>query len=82
MCNVSPDDRISAEGPRTRLKLKIMRECLEHRSLQWFGPPEKMEDNSWSSKRRIFKVSSSFRSGRPRKTWNEIIIRSDLHGHS
>ena len=28
MCNVRPEDSISAEEPRTRLKLKSVRKCL------------------------------------------------------
>ena len=36
-----------------------------------------MDETSWSSKRRIFKVSCSFPRERLRKTWNEV-IRSDM----
>ena len=34
MCNISPEDRISAEELKTRLKLKTMRECLQDRRLE------------------------------------------------
>ena len=75
--NGRPDDRISAEELRTRLKLKNMREYLWDRKLQWFGHLESMEESAWSSKCRTFKSSGSFLSGQPGKTWNEV-IRSDL----
>ena len=64
MCNVRPDDRTSTEELKTRLKLKIMRERLQHRRLQWISHPYEMEENAWS---RIFKVSGSFRRWRPTK---------------
>ena len=75
MCNINPDDRISSEELKTRLKLKSTRECLHGRRLQWFGHLERMEESAWFSKCRIF--SSSIHRGRPRKICNEV-IRSDL----
>ena len=36
-------DKNDAWMVRTRLKLKSMRECLQERSLQWFGHLERME---------------------------------------
>ena len=64
---IRPEDRISAEELRTRLKLKSMRECLQNRRLQWFGHLETIE-SLWSSKCRTFKLRGSFSRGRPRKT--------------
>ena len=77
MCNVRLKDRISKQERRTRLKLKIMGECLQERRLQWFDLLERMEKSAWSSKCRTFKVSGSFPRGRPNEAWNEV-IRSDL----
>ena len=57
VCNVRPEDWISTEELRTRLKLKITRECVQDRRLQWFGHPERMNDSAWSSKCRTFTVS-------------------------
>ena len=34
--SVRPEDRISAEELRTRLKLRSMREYLQDKGLQWF----------------------------------------------
>ena len=55
MCDVRPDDRISAEELRTRLKLKNTRECLQDRRLHWFSHLERMEESAWSSKCRTLK---------------------------
>ena len=60
MRNVRPEDRISLEKFRNRLKLNSMRECLEDRRLQWFDQLERMEKNAWLSKYRSFKVRGSF----------------------
>ena len=63
MYNAKPEDRISAEELRTKLKLKTR--------LQWLDHPQRMEVIAWSSKCRSFKVSASFPRGRCRKIWNE-----------
>ena len=52
MCNIRPEDRISAEELRTRLKMKSMRECLQNKILQWFSYLERIEESTWSSKYR------------------------------
>ena len=63
MCNVRPEDRISAEKLRIRLKLMSIKEYLQYRRLQWFGHLERTEETAWSSKCRTFKVSGSFARG-------------------
>ena len=60
MCNVRPEDNISTEELKTRLKLNSMKECLLDRRLEWFGHTERMEKSAWSSKCRTSKVSSNF----------------------
>ena len=47
MCNVKPDDRISAEELRSRLNLKSMWEYLKDRRLRRFGHPERTEGSVW-----------------------------------
>ena len=70
MCDVRSEDRLSAE------KCKSLMRCLPDRGLQWFGHLVRMEESALSSKCRIFKVSDSFLTGRPRNTWNEVITRN------
>ena len=60
MRNVRPEDRISLEKFRNRLKLNSMRECLQDTRLQWFDQLERMEKNAWLSKYRSFKVRGTF----------------------
>ena len=54
-----------------------MREYLHDKELTWFVHQEGMEEKAWSTKCRIFKFSGSYLSGRPTKTWIQV-IRSDL----
>lgn len=68
MCNVSLEEMISPEELRARLKLKNVRECLQHRRMEWFGLLERKEQSVWSSKGKAFKVSESFPRGRPSKS--------------
>ena len=68
MCNMSLEEMISPEELRTRLKLKSVRECLQHRRMEWFGLLERKEESVWSSKGKTFKVSESFPRGRPSKS--------------
>ena len=74
MSIVRPEDRISEEELRTRLKVKNMGESVQDRRLRYFGYLERMENSAWSSNCGILKVSGSFPRERPRKTWNEVII--------
>ena len=40
--NVRPEDRISVENLRSKLKWSSVEECVQDRRLQWFGPVERM----------------------------------------
>ena len=60
MCNVWYEDMISPEEPRSRLKLKSIREYLQDRILQWFGHLERIEECTSSSKYRNFKVIQGY----------------------
>ena len=62
ICNVGPQAGIFGEDFRTRLKLKSIREILQDRRLYWFGhlKVEGIEESTWLSKCRTFKVGSSF----------------------
>ena len=47
-CNITHEDRISAEEFRTRLKMKNRMEYLQDRRQQWLGHLERMEESAWS----------------------------------
>ena len=67
MCNIRPEEKISAEKRRTRLELKSMRDCAQDRTLKWFGHSEKIKDSTWSSQCKTFKVRGSLPRKQPRK---------------
>ena len=70
VCNVRPEDKISAKELRARLKLKSMKEYLQDRRLQGVGHLERMEKSAGSSKCRTFKFNCSFLRVQPKKIWN------------
>ena len=45
LCNVRPEEKISAVEIRSKLKLNSIHECLQDRRLQWFGLLEWIEEN-------------------------------------
>ena len=49
LCNVRPEDKISAVELRSKLKLNSIQECLQDRRLQWFGHLEGIEENMCSN---------------------------------
>ena len=57
MCNIRPEDSISAEEFKTRLKMNSIRECLQFRRQQWFSYLEIIEESAWSSKDRTLEPS-------------------------
>ena len=63
MCNITPQDMISAEELTIRQKLKSMREFLQDRRLQRFGHLKRMEESAQSSTCRTCKVAV---------VWNEV----------
>ena len=60
ICNIRPEDKISAEELKTRIKLKSMRECLQDKRPKWLGHFERMEESVWYNKCRTFKISGRF----------------------
>ena len=79
MCNVTLKDRKSSAELRDRLGLASIRDCVQRRSLRWFGHVERMDDENWVKKSREIVVVGQRRRGRPRKTWEEV-VRNDLTG--
>ena len=50
---------------------------MRQRRLRWFGHIERREDKSWLKKVQILAVDDHSGRGRPRKTW-ELVIMEDL----
>ena len=61
-------NRTFPEERKTRHKLMRTRECFQDRRLQLSGHSERVEENTWSGKRRTFKVIGSFSREKPQKT--------------
>ena len=76
MCGVTMRDRYPCEELRALEGIKPI-VVMRQRRLRWFGHIERREDNSWL-KVQILTVDGHSGRGRPRKTWEHVIME-DLH---
>ena len=74
MCGVTMRDRYPCEELRARVGIKPIVNVMCQRRLRWFGHIERREDNSWLKKVQILAVDGHSRGGRPRKTWEHVIM--------
>ncbi len=51
-----------------------IRDCVKKRRLRWFGHVEMMDVDNLVKKYRDLDVEGSRGKGRPRKTWDEVVI--------
>ena len=73
MCGVTMRDRYPCEELRDRVGVKPIVDVMRQRRLRWFGHIES-EDNSWLKKVQILAVDGHSGRGRPRKTWEHVIM--------
>ena len=74
MCGVTMRDRYPCEELRARVGIKPIVDVMRQRRLRWFGHIERREDNSWLKKVQILAVDGHSGRGRPRKTWEHVIM--------
>ena len=74
ICGVSLRDRYSCEELRARVGIKPIVDVMRQRRLRWFGHIERREDDSWLKKVQILAVDGHSGRGRPRKTWEHVIM--------
>ena len=78
MCGVTMWDRYPCEELRAWVGIKPIVDVMCQRRLCWFGHIERREDNSWLKKVQNLAVNGHSGHGRPRKTWEHVIME-DLH---
>ena len=59
---------------RAWVGVKPIVDVMRQRRLRWFGHIERREDNSWLKKVQILAVDGHSGRGRPRKTWEHVIM--------
>ena len=72
MCNVTLKDRTSSDE-----ELVSIRKCTQSGRL-WFGHGERLDKDSWVKKCREVAVEGHWSRGRPRKTWDEVVVNLDV----
>ena len=80
MCDVTMRDRYPCEELRAWVGIKPSVDVMRQRRLHWFGHIERREDNSWLKKVQILAVDGHSGCGRPRKTWEHVIMESWTRG--
>ena len=74
MCGVTMRDRYPCEELRALVGIKPIVDVMRQRRLRWFGHIERREDNSWLKKVQNLAVDGHSGRGRPRKTWEHVIM--------
>ena len=71
ICNVKAKDEVSSESLLTKLGIQDLDVVLRTSRMPWFGHVE--SSTGWISEVRKLSVVAQKRSGRPRKSWDEVI---------
>ena len=71
ICNVKAKDEVSSDSLLTKLGIQDLDVVLRTGRMRWFGHVER--SNGWISEVRKLNVVAQKRSGRPRKSWDELI---------
>ena len=71
ICNVKAKDEVSSDSLLTKLGIHDFDVVLRTGRLRWFGHVER--STGWISEVRKLNVVAQKRSGRPRKSWDEVI---------
>ena len=74
MCGVTMRDRYPCEELRAWIGIKPIVDVMRQRHLHWIGHIERREDNSWLKKVQNLAVDGHSGHGRPRKTWEHVIM--------
>ena len=67
-------DRYPCEELRAWVGIKPIVEVMRQRRLRWFGHIERRKDNSWLKKVQNLAMDGHSGRGRPRKTWDHVIM--------
>jgi len=65
---------------REKLGLGDIILVLQQNRLRWYGHILRKEDNDWMKKCMEYEVEGARPRGRPKKTWREIVEKSQVRG--
>ena len=71
ICNVKAKDEVSSDSLLTKLGIQDLDVVLRTSRMRWFGHVER--STGWIAEVRKLNVVAQKRSGRPRKSWDEVL---------
>ena len=72
MCNVKTNDKACSQSLLSKLGIRDVKVVLRTSRMRWFGHVERSV--SWISQVRKLDLDTCKKLGRPKKTWNELIL--------
>ena len=73
MCGVKLKDRLPCKELSERLGVDDIALILQQNSLRWYGHVLRKDDDDWVKKCMEYEVEGSGPSGRPKRTWKEVV---------
>ena len=71
ICNVRAKDEVSSDSLLTKLGIQDLDVVLRTSRMRWFGHVER--STGWDAEVRKLNVAVQKRSGRPKKSWDEVL---------
>ena len=72
ICNVKAKDEVSSDSLLSKLGIQDLDVVLRASRIRWFGHVER--STGWIAKVRKLNVVAQKRPGRPKKTWDEVLM--------
>jgi len=79
MCGVKVTDRFPSNELRERIAIDNIILVLQQNRLQEYGHVLRKEDNDWVKKCMEYEVEGSSPTGRPKRTYREVVERTVKH---
>ena len=72
ICNVKAKDEVSSDSLLSMLGIQNLDVVLRTSRMRWFGHVQR--STGWIAKVRKLKIVAQKRPGRPKKTWDEVLV--------
>jgi len=73
MFDVKVEDKFPSKELRERLGIGDVILVLQQNRLRWYGHVLRKEDNDWVKKCMEYEMEGSKPTGRPKRTWREVV---------
>ena len=72
ICNVKANDEVSSDSLLSKLGLQDIDVVLRSSRMRWYGHVERSK--GWIAQVRKLNIVAQKRSGKPRKSWDEVLL--------